>query len=704
MGRIKKKNKKNRPSWYEHFDWSIDPQTTKEIVAIVAFALGVLFLLSIFGGAGKFGVETFRALSSLFGLAGFLIPFALLAIGISFWKIQEAKLKGPTAFGLLVLFLSIPALFMDYGGSVGKSVYLFFYGLFGPIAGYLILLAITIIALLLSTNLSITQIKNWLFGSGEGEDEEKTEEAKVSVFQTVKNKFGSRPQTGVENTAVPAERRKTFDMDWKLPPIDLLPVSTSKATSGNISKNVETIQKTLKDFGINVTMGDVHIGPTVTQYTLKPSEGVKLNAITSRANDLALALAAHPIRVEAPIPGKSAVGIEIPNKVPAIVTLREILESNSYKNVKSNLALAIGRDVSGSPIAVDLQKMPHLLIAGATGSGKSVAINGIIMSLIMSNSPADLRLILVDPKRVEFSLYNNIPHLLTPVVTEVDKTINTLRWAVAEMEKRFKLFAETHKRNISEYNANPSDGHMPYLVVIIDELADLMSQAANEAEAAIVRLAQLARATGIHLIVATQRPSVDVITGLIKANITTRIAFAVASQVDSRTIIDQGGADKLLGNGDMLYLSAEFGMAKRIQGVLVGERDIKSVTDFLKNASPPDYDESIAEYRPAGIRGSIGEGSVDDDMFEDAKQVVVQAGKGSASLLQRRLRVGYARAARLLDLLEQEGIIGPPEGSKPRDVLVSSDMIGSQSSPHDYSYKTPPPNNESSDNKFDNNY
>lgn len=649
-------------------------------------------MLSIFGSAGQFGRETLRLLTSLFGLAGFLVPFALIVIGFSLWRASEVKLKGPTVLGLILLFLFVPGLFYSSGGSVGQSISQFFTNIFGVLAGFLIILALTIASILLATNLSLLAVKAWFFG--QPEEAEAGPEQKVSVFQTVRNKLASRGNgTGVEVQASPAPvvpvAPKTFDRNWILPPLDILPYSTSKATSGNIAKNVEIIQKTLKDFGINVAMGDVHIGPTVTQYTLKPADGVKLTAITARSNDLALSLAAHPIRIEAPIPGKAAVGIEIPNKVAAIVTMRELLESDRFKNIKSNLKLALGRDVAGAPFVADLKRMPHLLIAGATGAGKSVALNGLILSLLYQNSPADLRMILIDPKRVEFTMYNDIPHLYSPVVIEVDKTINTLRWVVAEMERRFKIFATSHKRNIDEYNVNPSEEHLPFLVVIIDELADLMAQAANEAEAAIVRLAQLARATGIHLIVATQRPSVDVITGLIKANITTRIAFAVASQIDSRTILDQAGADKLLGNGDMLYVSSEVGKPKRIQGILVGEKEIKSVTDFLKQQAPPSYDQAIQDFRPGGIGGIGTNGEIDDTLYEDAKKTVVLAGKGSASLLQRRLRVGYARAARLLDLLEQEGIIGPSEGAKPRDVLIGPEMLDRQPVP--VIAQTPPP-------------
>jgi len=418
-------------------------------------------------------------------------------------------------------------------------------------------------------------------------------------------------------------------------------------------------------------MQDVNTGPTVTQYTLKPAEGVKLNQITARSNDLALSLAAKSLRVEAPIPGKSAVGLEIPNKIPAKVTLKEVIQSSEFKAVKSKLAIALGRDVAGVPMGVDLEKMPHLLIAGSTGSGKSVCINSVIITLLYNNSPSDLRFLMVDPKRVELTCYNRVPHLLAPVITEVDRTVSALKWAVHEMERRYKVFSETGRRNIAAYNANPPDGKMPYIVVIIDELADLMAAAANDVESSIVRLAQMARATGIHLIVATQRPSVDVITGLIKANITSRIAFAVASQVDSRTILDMSGAEKLLGKGDMLFISSDVSKPKRIQGCHVTDPEIESVVEFLRAEGTVEYDDTILTYRNQKGMSTADGGEIDDDLYEEARDTVMRAGKGSASLLQRRLRVGYARAARLLDLLEQEGVIGPADGAKPRDVLIS---------------------------------
>ncbi len=463
----------------------------------------------------------------------------------------------------------------------------------------------------------------------------------------------------------------TKTSNWKPYSADLLDKQTSLPTSGNINENVDVIKNTFENFGLDVSMEGVNVGPTVTQYTLRPAEGVKLSKIIALQNDLALALASHPIRIEAPIPGKSLVGIEVPNQNVAIVRFKEMLESDEFTNRKSSLTMPLGRDVSGRVIISDLLKMPHLLISGATGSGKSICLNSIILSFLYQNSPDNLRFILVDPKKVEMTSYNGIPHLLTPVVTEVDKIVNSLKWLVAEMERRLKLFSERGSRDIASYNHKLKDKKLPYLVLIIDELADLMAVASNEVEACIVRLAQMSRASGIHLILATQRPSVNVITGLIKANIISRIAFAVASQIDSRTILDMSGAEKLLGNGDMLYIDSEIGKPRRIQGVYVSEKEIRNVTGWIKEQGEPEYREEILEKKSSLVNG-LSSDDIEDDLYDDAKMIVIQAGKASASYLQRRLRIGYARAARLLDILEDQGIVGPADGAKPRDILADS--------------------------------
>lgn len=460
-----------------------------------------------------------------------------------------------------------------------------------------------------------------------------------------------------------------------LPPVSILTTNSSKPTAGDIKKNAQAIKDTLAQFGVDVELGDVRVGPTITQYAVKPMRGIKLSRITALSNDLALELAAHPIRIEAPIPGESYVGIEVPNQRIAMVTLKELFESDVYRNRDNNMMIALGKDVGGHVWFAELTKMPHMLVAGATGSGKTVCINSIILSLIYQNTPETLRFIFVDPKRVELTLYNGIPHLLTPVITDVKKTINALRWAIAEMERRFDLLAAARKRDIASYNADSKE-KLPYIVFVIDELADLMTTSPKEVEAGIVRLAQMARAVGIHLILATQRPSVDVITGLIKANIPGRVAFSVASLVDSRTILDISGAEKLLGRGDMLFLSPNLGKPKRLQGAYISDTELKAVANYVKEDEPPQYDLSIAEKGPSsGGTGSTIFGSQDDDhdpLFDEARDLVVREGKASASLLQRRLKLGYARAARVLDELEEASIIGPGDGAKPREILITA--------------------------------
>ncbi len=462
----------------------------------------------------------------------------------------------------------------------------------------------------------------------------------------------------------------------ELPPIDLLTSKKSKPTSGDIKSNAQIIQDTFGEFNIAVDMGEVRVGPTITQYTVKPHKGIKVSRITGLTNDLALALAAHPVRIEAPIPGKSLIGIEVPNEKTAMVTVKELLESEEFTKRQHSMMIGLGKDVAGKIWFADLPRMPHLLIAGATGSGKTVCVNTIILSLLYQNTAETLRMIMVDPKRVELTLYNGIPHLLTPVITNTQKTINALKWTIGEMDRRFELLSQAGNRDIQTYNERHPDTKIPYLVFIIDELADLMATAAGDVEGGIIRLAQMARAVGIHLIVATQRPSVDVITGLMKANIPARIAFSVASAIDSRTILDSPGAEQLLGRGDMLFSTAALSKPVRIQGAFISEDELKGVVDYLKGDEIPEYDESIVEKSSGGTINMFG-GPTDgqDPLFEEAKQSIILAGKASASFLQRKLKVGYARAARLLDELEAAGIIGPADGAKPREILVTETEI-----------------------------
>jgi S-DNA-T family DNA segregation ATPase FtsK/SpoIIIE len=465
------------------------------------------------------------------------------------------------------------------------------------------------------------------------------------------------------------------DPNWQFPSLELLIQKQDKADAGDIEGNAKIIKDTFENFNIDVGMEGANIGPRVTQFTLKPPTGVKLTKITALENNLALDLAAHSIRIEAPIPGKRLVGIEVPNVKPAMVRISSLLQVNEWQEMKSPLSIVIGKDISGEPILGDLDKMPHLLIAGQTGSGKSVMINTVLTSLLYRNSPSDLKLILVDPKQVELKPYDGIPHLLTPVITDPEKCISALKWTVAEMERRYRALADVHCRNIAEYNALKKEEGMPYVVIVIDELADLMMMAARDVETLVVRIAQKARAVGIHLVLATQRPSVDVITGLIKANIPARVAFTTASQVDSRTIIDQIGAEKLLGQGDMLLTTAEMPKPKRVQGALISDGETQKVADFIRNQRPPEYDDEIISQpvqlnRRGGIRAEIDPS--DEPIFEDAVRVVVEARKASTSLLQRRLRIGYGKAARLVESMEEQGIVGPADGSRPREVLVNS--------------------------------
>ena len=492
----------------------------------------------------------------------------------------------------------------------------------------------------------------------ENKDEEETDEDEMIEKDL--------PMTEVEN------------VDYELPSVDLLesPKNTgNKKDRASIQRIVKKLESTFHSFGVKARVTKVHVGPTVTKFEVYPEAGVKVSKIVSLHDDLALALAAKDIRIEAPIPGKSAVGIEVPNEETSLVTLREVLDAKSQ--TKNKLAFALGKDISGDSVIAELNKMPHLLVAGATGSGKSVCINGIITSILMRAKPHEVKLMMIDPKKVELNVYNGVPHLLTPVVTDPKKASRALQKVVAEMERRYDLFSDTGTRNIEGYNNYVKRMNMeeeeeqpllPYIVVIVDELADLMMVASNDVEDAITRLAQMARAAGIHLVIATQRPSVDVITGVIKANIPSRIAFSVSSQTDSRTILDSGGAEKLLGRGDMLFLPVGLSKPVRIQGAFLSDEEVERVVDHCIEQQKANYQEDMI---PEEETEQLEE--VDDELFDDAVQLVIEMQSASVSMLQRRFRIGYTRAARLIDAMEQRGIVGPYEGSKPRTVLVSGE-------------------------------
>lgn len=707
----------------------ISPETKRGIWIVVLLTLGALSLLSLFNLAGLFGVYCNNILGLFFGVNRWYVPVILLAFGYFMLRPSKYQVTTASILGIIIFILSFNGLFhiLSYsgdpvfaakqglgGGLVGLVLCWPLLKVFGYWAAILIALALTLIGLFLLFDYSFFQniaerissvtglfsnfknqrvenkikkiqaersrLDNEVYDEDE-EDEDTPEFLKRSVQDEEDVEV---EQEGMEKKApikITEEEKEAKQLDNNVDkfkfikidlPLSLLDGKTTIPKGGDIKANKLIIQKTLENFGIPTDMGDAQVGPTVTQYTMKPAEGVKLSRITALSDNLALALAAHPIRIEAPIPGRSLVGIEVPNQSTAIVPLGDILTSEDFKHRKSNLTIALGKDVMGKPWMSELDKMPHLLIAGATNSGKSVCINSTIISLLYQNGPGSLKFIMVDPKRVELPMYNGIPHLLTPVITDVKKTVNALRWAITEMERRFDILSAARHRNIASYNADRVD-KMAYIVIVIDELADLMALAGAEVEAAIVRLAQMSRAVGIHLILATQRPSVDVITGLIKANITCRIAFSVASLVDSRTILDMSGAEKLLGRGDMLYLSADISKPKRLQGAYASDNEIKNVIDYLKNQAEPDYIEAVVEKPQSSFEVSSDmsySSEEGDPLLNEAKEIILQAKKASASLLQRRLRVGYARAARILDLLEEQGFIGPGDGAKPREILV----------------------------------
>jgi len=591
-------------------DLDVSPDTAREIIGVSLIVLGVVFLLAVLNIAGNLGVLLYSACKTGIGWSVVFLPVIFIGLGLGFLFPQKYLIKPSTVIGAVLFLISTSSLIhlvIAYntsleqvrngigGGYVGYITTFAFSNTLGFWASLVIFLGLLICSLLLTFNTSTQKLRERLQEIKEEKLQSpdvvinEGEEVKKDISKPLKKEEPPKEEVEFSYTNI-------ADKDWKLPSLDLLSTATTSPDAGNIKENVKIIEKTLRNFGVSVEMVDVNVGPTVAQYTLRPATGVKLNKITNLSNDLALALAAHPIRIEAPIPGKSLVGIEIPNKSVSIVRLRKLLETETFSSKrKSNLTVVLGRDVSGSSAYANLDAMPHLMIAGSTGSGKSVCINSVILSLLYQNSPRDLKFIMVDPKRVELTGYNGIPHLLTPVVTDVDKTVNALKWTVQEMENRYHVFSKHGSRDIKTYNQANKKEKMPYIVVIIDELADLMSIAAQEVEGAIVRLAQKARATGIHLVLATQRPSVDVITGLIKANITSRIAFAVSSQVDSRTILDVSGAEKLLGKGDSLYLASDVSKPRRIQGVYVADQEIKGVVDFLKGKEEATYNEEVIE-------------------------------------------------------------------------------------------------------------
>jgi len=638
----KKKKEDKKKKKYEEQELDLEgtkrpglhPDTKKSVLGVLFIVLGIVTLLSYFDVAGVAGNYIKEGLSFLLGIGFFIVPITFFVVAFAFFKSLKTNIYLSVVFGGILFFVSFLGLIdvlsrtlsfyklsgENAAGWVGFIVSYPFYHFFGLWVSIILFFALILISIAISFNIPIKiperkkpEITEEEEDSGEykshtiegeedddieeNEDEEESEEKGGFISRAIESsKNGMKKITG---KAVPLDNPRNEDKpikNIKLPPIDLLDNEKGKPSSGDVKAYAEVIRKTLKHFGIEVEMGEVNVGPTVTQYTLKPAQGVKLAKIVALQNDLALALAAHPIRIEAPIPGRSLVGIEIPNKVIAVVKVREMIDNPAFWE-SSPLTVALGKDVSGMSQYADIEKMPHLLIAGATGSGKSVALHAILTSLLYKNFPQMLKFLMVDPKRVELSAYNGIPHLLAPVITERSKAIAALNWAVKEMERRYEILSSKNTRNIESYNSQitgkEGEHIMPYILIVIDELADLMSESAREVEAAIVRLAQMSRAVGIHLIISTQRPSVEVITGLIKANIPCRVALQVTSIVDSRTILDMAGAEKLLGNGDMLYLPQDISKPRRIQSSFISEKEVKKVVDYLKTEARQGEDDEL---------------------------------------------------------------------------------------------------------------
>ncbi len=667
------------------FLWASLPGKLKRRIASGLFSfLALAFFLSFIGEAGKIG-DTVKDLSlSFFGYSSYLLPVLLLAFSLCLLFVPKNFLAS-LFLGLIFSLLGTSGMIGVLGGDEEMTGILVFplverlISFLGPVLSFFVFFVFSVLGF----------SAFWYFLS---EKIYQKRESPSIIWRGVKtlifspkvkvSSVSDKPQVlegkeePVRETVSLEKTKKALKHPGPLPPLDLLEEKeTLPQVLGDVKENMEIIKETLENFGIEVTMGQVNIGPTVSQYTLRPAKGVRLSKIVSLANNLSLALAAHPIRIEAPIPGKSLVGIEVPNKKRGIVRLGPLLSSPDFQTAESLLTFALGKTVDGQDVFESLEKLPHLLVAGATGSGKTIFLNTLIVSLLFKNTPETLRFLLIDPKRVEFSFYQELPHLLAPVVLDVDRAVMALSWLVSEMERRFELMREEKVKDIKGYNLkarNEKRELLPYLVVIIDELADLMASKGKEIEAYIVRLAQMARAVGIHLVIATQRPSVEVLTGLIKANITARISFQVATQFDSRTILDTSGAEKLLGAGDMLYISPRRPKPQRLQGAYISENEIERVVSWVKEKVSPGTDEIALNFEVDEEQDSLP----DDPLYDSAKEIVVREGKASASLLQRKLKIGYNRAARLLDMLEERGIVGPERGSKPREVYLKPEDIG----------------------------
>lgn len=641
------------------------------------------------------------------GAAAIVAPFGLIYLGALKFLTEDQRIPLPKLVGVLGLLVFLAAwlhtgfagsdgsgnITGGYGGDVGMTVGNVLITALGKFLASLVFFLLSVFAALFTLAIdpkSLLKLLDIFSRKPRDEGQEDLAELKKKMspgFQLregVPVEHGAGPRmASMRNTAQklsPSEDHAALtaasDPDWQFPSLDLLNSKQDRADAGDVKGNAETIKDTFNEFSYDVEVEGANVGPRVTQYTLKPPTGVKLDRLTALEKNLSLNLAAHSLRIEAPIPGTRSVGIEVPNKKSATVTLHSILSSSEWAGIGSSLAFGVGKDIAGKPLVADLEDMPHLLIAGQTKSGKSVMINALLASFLYRNSPSDLKLILIDPKHVEMAPYEDIPHLIAPVITEPERCISALKWAVAEMERRLRAFAEVKQRDIQGYNRLKKAEGMPSVVIVIDELADLMMMAPRDVEALIARIAQKARAAGIHLVLATQRPDANIVTGIIKANVPARIAFAVQDQINSRIIIDGMGAEKLLGKGDMLFKTTDLNRPIRIQGALINGDETNRLCDFLRGQRPPSYnDEVISQPVQLNGKGGIVMGGGGDDLdssWNEAVEVVVTSGKASTSFLQRKLRIGYGRASRLMDMMEERGIIGPADGAKPRQVLVGS--------------------------------
>ena len=727
-----------------------------QVSAVLLVAFSLFLILSWFGAGGSALVAIHKGLISFMGWATFFLPAVLIFISVEIFRDEQNRFPSLNTFGFVLILFWLSGFFglfrvsagLSYGGWSGEISNKIMLAMVNSMVAaiiYLLLISITLLSILrvspivvikkigemLRTNDFATESKNakvfekakesmLLKKVNDLTESEKPEiklNAGVDILdEKARGKEKSKEKKGLALISKKEDREdkkedlkkseitisnSNFDNSkWQAPDFSLLEHSQAPADAGDVEQNARTIKDTLSEFNIEVEMESANIGPRVTQYTLVPQSGVKLSRIENLSDNIALNLAAESIRVEAPIPGKRAVGVEIPNIKSADVRLFSVLDSKEWKNNHDPLTFAIGKDISGHPVVGNLAKMPHLLVAGQTGSGKSVMMNTLLTSLLYRHSPSELKLIMVDPKVVEMTAYEDIPHLLTPIINEPEKALSALRWAVNEMERRYRVVSSEKVKEIKSYNKHAIaknekikkeavEGEepkllevMPYIVIVIDELADLMMAASKDVEAMIVRIAQKARAVGIHLVLATQKPVVSVVTGLIKGNVPSRIAFKVASNGDSRTILDRGGAEKLLGNGDMLFYMNGAPNLKRVQGAWVTDEEVLRVTNFIRSQGPPQYNDEVISQptqTPSSMGGAVmnGGSSSTDETFETAVKLVIEARKASTSYLQRRLGIGYSRAAKLIDEMEDRGIVGPTNGSKPREVLISSyDEIG----------------------------